>query len=139
MINKIFKDRSKLLFILAIIQLFFNIYYLVYFNYLDRLSYEESINSSTTNLALFLQNMYTSTFWGLMILFFSLISIFSLVAFVYKDCKFQFISICLWIVMFILAINPRDSLVNNLSIILIFIPLIVINILAYKSQKNILK
>lgn len=139
MIKKLFKGRSKLLFVLSIIQIFFSTYYLIYFNYLDRLSYEESINTTSSDLALFLQNMYTSTFWGLMILFFCLISIFTLAAFIYKDYKYQFISICLWFVMFILALNPKYTLLNNISILLIFIPLILISIFAYKSQKNILK
>ena len=137
--KKVFKKRSKLLFIISTIELLLSIWFLSYFNYLDRLNYYESTTNSTKDLALLLQNMFTSTFWGLLILIISLISIFTLISFIYKDLKFQLISILLWFILLILSINIKDSLMNNISNLCIFIPIIGINILAFRNQKNILK
>lgn len=136
--KKIFDKRSKLLFIITTLEIILSVWYLSYFNYLDRLNYMESANS-TKDLALLLQNMFTSTFWGLLILIICLISIFTLIAFIYKDLKFQLISILLWFILLILSINIKDTFMNNLSNLCIFIPIIAINILAFRNQKSILK
>ena len=137
--KNIFKDRSKLLFIISILESILSIWFLSYFNYLDRLNYYESTSNKTKDLALLLQNMFTSTFWGLLILILSLISIFTLISFIYKDIKFQFISILLWFILLILSINIKETLTYNLSNLCIFIPIIALNILAFINQKNILK
>lgn len=134
-----FKNRSKLLFSVALFQSFFSFWVLLYFNYIDRLNYNESIVNNTNDLALLIQNMYTSSWWALIVLTFCLISIFSTVGFIYRDLKFQFISILLLLVLFILAINFKDSFLNNISIVSIFIPLIIINIFSYINQKKLLK
>ena len=138
-IKKLFNKRSKLLFIITVFELLISTWFLVYFNYLDRLNYIESINTKTKDLALLLENMYTNTFWGLLIIILSLIAIFSLISFIYRDEKFQLISCLLWCIMLVLAINIKDSFINNISTLCIFIPIISLNILSFKNQKNILK
>lgn len=135
--KQIFKVRSKLLFILASLESILALWALCYFNYIDRLNYIESINHNTLDLALLIQNMYTSTWWALLILIFILVSIFAFTSFIFKDEKFQFINIFLWVFMLILAINIKDSLVNNVSTIFIFAPIIMLNFLAYYYQKKI--
>ena len=90
-----FKERSKLLFLSVIFNCLFSIWVLFYFSYIDRLNYSESLFNDAAGIALVIQNMFTSTWWALIILTFALITIFSLVCFVYKDLKFQFMSICL--------------------------------------------
>ena len=75
--NKIFKDRSILLFIICLVEITFCFWVLIYFNHLDHLTYQQS-KTDTASLALLVQNMFTSTWWGLIILTFALICIFSL-------------------------------------------------------------
>ena len=137
--KNLFNNRSKLLFIITFLELTLSIWFLSYFNYLDRLNYTESITKTTKDLALLLQNMYTSTWWGLLILIICLISIFTLISFIYKDLKFHLISILLWGILLILSINVKETLSYNLSNLCIFIPIITINIVAFQYQKNILK
>lgn len=134
--KKIFKDRSILLFIVSLIEIAFCFWILIYFNHLDHLTYQQS-GTDTASLALLVQNMFTSTWWGLIILTFVIICISSLTAFIYKDLKFQFISICLYIVLFMLSLNFEDTFMNNFSNFLIFVPLVAINIVAYFKQKKI--
>lgn len=134
----IFNKRSKLLFVLASLETIAAVYFLSYFNYLDRLSYMESINNTTQDLALLLQNMFTSTWWGLLILVICFISIFSIISLIYRDEKYQLISCFLWIILLILSINLKDSLTNNISNLCIFLPIIIINFIAFRNQKNIL-
>jgi len=137
--KKIFNKRSKLLFIIGLIESILSLWFLIYFNYLDRLNYSESALNTTKDLALLFENMYTSTWWGLLILIITLISIFTIIAFIYKDEKFQLISCILWFIMLVLAINIKDSFMNNISNLCIFGPIIAVNILAFFKQKNILK
>ena len=54
--NKIFKNRSIILGITALLQIGINIWILLYFNHLDHLMYYES-GTDTSSLALLIQNM----------------------------------------------------------------------------------
>ena len=134
--KKIWKNNSKTLIIISILEIILSIYFLTYFGYMDRLNYVESINASTSNLALLIENMYTSTWWALIISFVSIISIFTLTSILFKKSYLHFISICLWILLFILALDFTKSLTYNLTNAAIFVPIIGINILAYIKEKK---
>lgn len=137
MMKRIFKKRSKLLGLLTIGDNLLALFLLCYFNYLDRLNYAESVIHTTNDLALLIQNMYTSTWWALIILSICLIAAFKLVGFYYRDLKFILISSYLWVVLLILAINIRDSFMNNISALALFIPIIIFNFAAYINQKKL--
>ena len=49
------------------------------------------------------------------------------------------IAFCFWvlIVLFMLSLNFEDTFMNNFSNFLIFVPLVVVNIVAYFKQKKI--
>lgn len=135
--KKILKDRSKLLLIITILEIILAIWFLCYFNYLDRLTYAESITTTTKDLALLIENMYTSTWWALIILVSCFIAIFALISFIYKESKYQLISCILWFILLLLALNIKDTFKSNLSTICIFIPIMVVNIIAFINQKKI--
>ena len=135
--KRIFKKRSKLLGLLTIGDNLLALFLLCYFNYLDRLNYAESVIHTTNDLALLIQNMYTSTWWALIILSICLIAAFKLVGFYYRDLKFILISSYLWVVLLILAINIKDSFMNNISALALFIPIIIFNFAAYINQKKL--
>ena len=128
---KIIKNNSKLNIIICILETILSLYFLIYFNCLDRLNY------TTSDLTLLIENMYTSTWWALIISFISLVSIFHIVSIVFKKIEYHFITILIWIMLFILALDFTKSFMYNLSNIAIFIPIILINILAYNNQKSI--
>ena len=130
------KNNSLLLMIITSLEIIFSIYILIYFGYMDRLNYNNQ--KLFNDLSLLIQNMYTSTWWALIISFISLISIFTLTSVIYKRLEYHFISICLWILLFILALDFSKSIIYNLSNLAIFVPIIVINIIAYKNQKSII-
>lgn len=137
--KKLWNENSKLLIIVSILQLLLALYFLIYFNYMDRLNYIESINLKINNLALLIQNMYTSTFWALIICMIIILSIFTLTSLIYKKNYLHFISILIWCMLFILSLDLTNSYLYNMSNIAIFIPIILINIKAYINQKNIIK
>ncbi len=134
-----FKKRSKLLFVTASIESIISIWALFYFNYLDRLSYKESVINTTADLALLIENMFTSTWWALIILTFCFISIFGIVSFIYKDLKFQFMAILLWFILFILALDFKDNILNIFSTVALFVPLITLNIISYFNHNKMIK
>ena len=137
--KKKFKEHSKLLLIITFLEIILSLYFLIYFGYMDRLNYIESSTKTMSDLALLIQNMYTSTWWALIISFIILISTLTLTSIIFKKQEYHFISIILWIMLFILALDFTKSINYNLSNILIFNPIILINILAYKNEKNISK
>ena len=134
--KKLFKENNKLLLLIAILEIILSLYFLIYFGYMDRLNYIESSTKTMSDLALLIQNMYTSTWWALIISFKVLISTLTLTSIIYKKQEYHFISIILWIMLFILALDFTKKISYNLSNIAIFIPIILINILAYKNQKK---
>lgn len=137
--KKLFKENSKSLLIICILETILSLYFLIYFSYMDKLNYIESNLTKTSDLALLIQNMYTSTWWALIISFIILISILTITSIIYKKQEYHFIAICLWIMLFILALDFNKSISYNLSNIAIFIPIILFNIISYKNQKNISK
>lgn len=137
--KKIWNNNSKLLIVITVLELILSTYFLIYFGYVDRLNYIESQTTTMSDLALLIQNMYTSTWWALIIVSIMLISIFSLTSIIYKKIEFHFISILIWFMLFILALDFTKSFTYNLSNIAIFIPIIFINIKAYFNQRIFLK
>ena len=133
-----FKKRSKFLFIVVALESFLSLWLLFYFNYLDRLNYAQSVINTTNDLALLIQNMYTSTWWALIILVICLSTIFSLISLIYQELKFQLVAILLWFILFILAIDIKAQIGGVISILAIFMPIIAANIYAYLAQKKIL-
>jgi len=136
--KKIFQDRSKLMLCLTILEIILALWILVAFSYSDRLTYAEAMEYNQDNLSLLLESMYTSTWYALIILTANLISIFSLVSTIFKKQEFHFVSISLWCVLMILAVDLNLNFMSNLSVLAIFIPIIILNIVAYFNQKKLL-
>ena len=134
--KKIWNDNSKLMIILTFIEILLSFYFLIYFGYVDRLNYIESQKLILTDLALLIQDMYTSTWWALIISFINIISIFSMTSIIFKKQEYHFISILIWFMLFILALDFTKSFVYNISSVAIFIPMILLNIKAYFNQKH---
>ncbi|MBQ3021301.1 MAG: hypothetical protein IJD92_03660 [Bacilli bacterium] len=137
--KKLFRENSKLLLVVTFLETILALYFLIYFNYMDRLNYIESQGLIISDLALLIQNMYTSTWWALIISFILLISILTITSIIYKKNYLHFISILIWCMLFILALDFTKSINYNLSNLAIFIPIILINIKAYFNQKNCTK
>ena len=126
--KKFIQDRSKLMLVLTILEIVLAVWILIAFSYSDRLTYAEAIEYNQDNLSLLLESMYTSTWYALIILTANLISIFSLVSTIFKKQEFHFVSISLWCVLMILAVDLNLNFMSNLSVLAIFIPIILLNI-----------
>lgn len=133
---KFFKERSLLLAILTGLEIILSIVCILSFVYSDTLSYSDSEIFTALGVETLLESIYSSTWWALILLLLASIAIFSLTSLIYKKLDYLFLAICSWAVMMILAINLNNSLVDNLAVLAIFIPIIIINIIAYFSQKE---
>lgn len=134
--KKLFKENSKLLLIITFFEILLSLYFLIYFGYMDRLNYIESSTKTMSDLSLLIQNMYTSTWWALIISFIILISTLTLTSIIYKKQEYHFISIILFIMLFVLSLDFTKSFKYNISNVMIFLPVIIFNIMAYKNQKK---
>ena len=134
--KKIFKDRSKLMIFLTIVEMILAIWILIAFNYSDRLSYAEALKYDEQSITLAIESMFTSTWYALVILSANIISVFTLVSAVFKKQEFHFIAISMWCMLLIIALDFKASFGTNATTLAIFIPIIFLNIVAYFNQKN---
>lgn len=135
-IKKIFKENSIYLIIVTILETILGIAMTLSFVYTDSLSYSDSLLIQSDGIQKLLENMYSSTYWALILLLLSFISIFSIVTLVFHKMEYEFISILCWLEMFILAINFTKSLTDNLAAIALFAPIIIICIISYHKEKD---
>lgn len=135
-IKTLFKEHSPYLLVLTFLEILLSIICTLAFVYSDSLTYSESLIFNAIGVEKLLQTLYSSTWWALILLLLAFIAIFSLTSIVYKKLEYLFISICSWIVMFILAINLTKPVSDIISTFILFIPIIIINIIAYKTEKN---
>ncbi len=135
-LKKLFKDNSPYLIILTIAEVVLSVVCTIAFVYSDTLSYAESDIFSGLGVEKLLESIYSSTWWALILLLLALIAILSIATIHLKKMDYHFISILLWGEMLILAINLNNSLIDNLSIMALFVPIIIINVIAYKDQQK---
>ncbi len=131
------KERSYWLLVIAILESILGIVATISFVYSDALTYADSQVIVSLGVEKLLENLYSSTWWALILLLLSLIAILTITALVYKNLMTHFISMLCWGEMLILAINLNKSLLDNIAALAIFIPIIIINIVAYRDQKEL--
>jgi uncharacterized membrane protein YhaH (DUF805 family) len=134
--KKLFKENSMYLIVLTIAEIILSIVSTLAFVYSDSLSYSDSVVYQGIGLDLLLQNLYSSTFWALILVVMSLIAILSVATLVFKKLDYLFIGICGWIYLFILSINLTKPIGDILSTCAMFIPIIIINIICYRKEKE---
>ena len=86
-IRDFFKDRSIFLFVLTLIESILAIYMILSFVYSDSLNYSDSLLLQSIGIQKLLENMYSSTWWGLILFLLSFISVFSITSLVYKKLE----------------------------------------------------
>lgn len=138
-IKTLFKEHSPYLLILTLCEGILSFVCTLSFVYSDSLSYNVSLVYNAIGVEKLLETLYSSTFWALLLLILAFIFILNITCIKYKNLEHAFISICLWVLMFILSINLTKSLMDNLMTSLLFIPIIIINIVAYRTEENKLK
>ena len=137
--KKIIKENSKYLIILTIAEIILSIVSTMAFVYSDSLSYADSVVYEGIGIDVLLQNLYSSTFWALILVCIALISIMSIATLVFKKMDYLFIGVMGWIYLFILSINLTKPIGDILSTCAMFIPIIIINIICYKKEKEFIE
>jgi hypothetical protein len=80
--------------------------------------------------------MYTSTWRLLVLLIVFFVALYAILRLIYKDLKFYGISFGCLVELLILSINLTAPIKNTLMNMLIFLPLFVLNVIAYRSEKK---
>ena len=132
----IIKENSLYLVFLTLAELIISLICTLSFVYSDSLSYASSIVFESLGLETLLQSLYSSTFWALILVMLAIIVMMSITTLVYKKLEFLFIGILGWCELLILSINLTKSFGENLSTCALFIPIIIINIICYKKEKE---
>ena len=135
-IKKVLKGHSPYLIFLAIAESIISIVCTLAFVYADTLSYQDSVVFEAIGLEKLLESIYSSTWWALILLTLAFIAIFTITGIVYKRLEYNFISMLLWGEMLILAIDIGKPSADFLSVLALFIPIIIINIIAYNDEKK---
>ena len=124
---------------LCVMEIIITIISIEAFVYSDSLNYSDSLIYSAIGIEKLLETMYSSTWWAFILFTLGFITIMTLTSIVYKKLEYLFISIMGWILMLLLAINIGNPLKDIAAVILLFIPIIVLNIIAYRTEKEKLK
>ena len=133
---KLFKNHSPYLVFLTLAEICLSVVCTIAFVYSDKLSFAESNVFQAIGVERLLEAMYSSTWWALILLLLAFIAIFSLATMLYRKLDYLFFAICCWIVMLVLAINLNNTLMDNLSVIMMGLPIIIINCIAYSTEKK---
>lgn len=134
--KKLFKEHSPYLLFLTLAEIIISIISIEAFVYSDSLNYSDSLIYNALGIEKLLETIYSSTWWAFILCTLGFITICSITSIVYKKLEFLFMSISGWILMLLLAINVGNPIKDIISVILLFIPIIMINIIAYKTEKK---
>lgn len=134
--KKLFKEHSPYLLFLTLVETILSIVCIEAFVYSDTLNYSDSLVYNAIGIEKLLESMYSSTWWALILFALAFITMCSITTIVYKKMDYLFMGIMGWILMLILAINISKPLTDIFVTLLLFIPIIIINIIAYKTEKN---
>lgn len=127
--KKLLKEHSPYLVFLCGFEILLTIVSILSFIYKDNVSI-----AWLSDLNLLISNLYSQTWWGLILLALGFISIFTLTSIIYKKLEYQFISTCIWVLISIIAINLNNSFGDILYTLMLYIPIIIINVIAYKQE-----
>jgi hypothetical protein len=134
--KKILKEHSIYMVVLTILTSVLSVIGTLSFVYTDSLNYQESVIMKTLNIEKLLEGIYSSTWWAFILLLLFFIAAGNILCMIYKDMKFMGASLACWIEMMILAINLKNSLIDNLLLLLLYVPIIIIYIIVYKKEKE---
>ena len=134
--KNIIKENSLYLVGLAIAESVLSVIATLSFVYTDSLTYSKSLVIQMLGIEKLLETMYTSTWWALVLLLIFFVALFSIMTLLYKDLKYMVISIGCTIELFLLSINLTRSIGEILLNILIFIPIFILNIIAYRNESK---
>ena len=134
--KKMLKEHSPYMLFIALFESIASIIATLSFVYTDSLTYSKSLVIQAMGIEKLLETMYTSTWWALVLLLVFFVALFAILTIIYKDMKFMGISFGCIVELLILSINLTAPISTILMNLLIFVPLFVLNIIAYKSEKK---
>ena len=134
--KKILKENSIYLIVFTIFEMIISTVCTLAFVYTDTLNYADSLIFNELGMQKLLQSIYSSTWWALILTILALITIMSITTLVFKKLEYLFIGILLWVEMFILTLDFNKSPKDLFFSALLILPIIVINIIVYKKEKE---
>lgn len=134
--KKLIKEHSPYLLFLTLAEIILSVVCIEAFVYSDTLNYDDSLIYNALGIEKLLETMYSSTWWALILFTLAFITICSITTIVYKKLDNLFMGILAWIIMLLLAINVGKPLTDILLVLVLFIPIMGINIIAYRTEKN---
>lgn len=133
--KKLFKEHSPYLLILCLFEIILSVVSIEAFVYSDSLTYSDSLIYNAIGIETLLESLYSSTWWALILFTLGFITICSITSIVFKKLEYLFMGILGWVLMLLLAINIGNPIKDILFIIALFVPILGINIIAYRTEK----
>ena len=134
--KRLFKEHSPYLLILCLTEIVISIVSIEAFVYSDSLTYSDSLIYNAIGIETLLESLYSSTWWALILFTLGFITICSITSIVFKKLEYFFMGILGWGLMLILAINIGNPIKDILFVIALFVPILGINIIAYRTEKE---
>lgn len=134
--KKLFKEHSLYLLFITLAEIILSVVCIEAFVYSDSLTYSDSTVYTALGIETLLESMYSSTWWALILFTLAFITVCSITSIVYKKLDILFMGILSWVILLLLAINVGNALTETLTVLLLFIPIMILNIIAYKTEKK---
>ena len=134
--KKLIKENSMYLIILTLVETIVSIVASISFIYTDSLTYSNSLLIQAMGIEKLLETMYTSTWWALVLLLLFFVALFEVMTLLYRDLKYMTISIGCLIELCILSINLTRPISDIFLNMLIFVPIFILTVIAYKNEKK---
>lgn len=83
-----------------------------------------------------ISSVYSQSWWALILFSLSFASLLTLTSLVYKKLEYEFLSIGCIVLMIIPSININGNLMDTLITLALFIPIIIIKIIGYKTEEK---
>ena len=83
-----------------------------------------------------ISSVYSQSWWALILFSLSFASLLTLTSLIYKKLEYEFLSIGCIVLMIIPSININGSLMDTLITLALFIPIIIIKIIGYKTEEK---
>lgn len=83
-----------------------------------------------------ISSVYSQSWWALILFSLSFASLLTITSLIYKKLEYEFLSIGCIVLMIIPSININGSLMDTLITLALFIPIIIIKIIGYKTEEK---
>jgi hypothetical protein len=132
--RNLFKNHSIYILVICLVQIIISVIATVSLVYSETITFSDS--SIFSDVEKLLTTVYSQSWWALILFSLSFASLLTLAAIIYKKLEYEFLSIGCVVIMILPTINITSDIKDIIITAMLFIPIIIIKIIGYKTEKT---